>query len=77
MGMGRYSPAWDYGYDGMGLSEMGLVEWLNGYVEVSERKGGAEMGVKSNDRERGYVSVGMKRMGMKDIWGLVQGYGRL
>ena len=22
-------------------------------------------------------SVGMKRMGMKDIWGLVQGYGRL
>ena len=35
MGMDRYSPAWDYGYDNMGLSEMGLVEWLNGYVEVS------------------------------------------
>ena len=42
------------GIDGVGLSEMGLVEWLNGYVEVSERKGGAEMGVKSNDREWGY-----------------------
>ena len=38
------------GTDGVGSSEMGLVEWLNGYVEVSERKGGAEMGVKSNDR---------------------------
>lgn len=26
MGMNRYNPAWDYGYDGMGLSEMDLVE---------------------------------------------------
>ena len=39
------------GYDSMGLSEMGLVEWLNGYVEVSERKGGA---AKRGEYRRGH-----------------------
>ena len=54
MGMDRYSHAWDYGYDGMGLSEMGLVEWLNGYVEVSERKGGAAKRVEYRRGHEGY-----------------------
>ena len=61
------------GYDGMGLSEMGLVEWLNGYVEVSERKGGAakrgeyRCGHEGYDMDCEKVGVMMDIMGMGNM----------